>query len=208
MRNILIYHQPVLDCVLKNLEYTTFITLENVINLGGAFYKKEELKIFIKHYKFKNLYKSNHKLYLICENILKLPDKIGDLTKLTDICISQNNLIYLPDSIGNLTNLIKLNVSYNKLTHLPDSIGNLTNLQKLFVDNNKLTRLPDTLSNLINLTDLYIYDNKISVLPVSITNLANLNYCSFDVNVIVLADNLRQGIIDVILENGRLLINS
>ncbi|MFA9209705.1 MAG: hypothetical protein ACEQSN_16250 [Yersinia sp. (in: enterobacteria)] len=41
--------------------------------------------------------------------------------------ISHNQLIVLPQEIGNLINLKDLNISYNKLISLPQEIGNLIN---------------------------------------------------------------------------------
>lgn len=47
MKNILSCHQPVLDCVVQNLEYASILNFKKIINLGGAYYEKE-IEIIVK----------------------------------------------------------------------------------------------------------------------------------------------------------------
>ena len=73
----------------------------------------------------------------------------SNLSFLTILHISNNNqLISLPDSIGNLFSLIELRISNNnQLISLPDSIGKLFSLTKLWIsNNNKLILLPDSIA--------------------------------------------------------------
>jgi len=180
MKNILSYYQPVLDYTLPNLEYSTILKLQKVINLEEPYYTqqidtigKTELITFLKEKcnrknaigDLTNL--TNLSIYNNNE-IIRLPESIGNLINLTKLWIEFTKLSSLPDSIGNLTKLILLNISDNNLTSLPDSIGNFINLQYLLIKNNQLTNLPDSIGNLINLKSLSIYNNNLISLPKSV----------------------------------------
>lgn len=63
--------------------------------------------------------------------ISKIPDAIGNLTKLETLMLAENKIQTLPETIGLLTNLKTLYLFNNQLTALPESIGNLTKLEWL-----------------------------------------------------------------------------
>jgi len=67
------------------------------------------------------------------------------LTQLQELNFYNNQLISLPDSIGELPKLQILNLNDNNLTLLPDSIGQLTQLQILKLNCNNLTFLPNSI---------------------------------------------------------------
>ena len=52
-------------------------------------------------------------------------DEIIDHNKIIKLSCYYNNLMSLPESIGNLINLKELYCNNNQLTFLPESIGNL-----------------------------------------------------------------------------------
>jgi len=171
MRNILIFYQPVLDCVLKNLDYPNFTTLSEIINLEEDYYQKEEIQSFLRYY---NQVSTNNSLRIIFRFLERVPDSIRVLHNLKDLTIENTGLTELPNSIGGLTNLKVLNLSKNNLIELPDSIGNLIKLKKLNVSCNKIKKLPCTLCNLIKLKCLWLFENELTELPDTIGNLNKL----------------------------------
>ncbi len=90
---------------------------------------------------------SNLKILDFSDNFVQsLPRNIGErLQSLLTLNCDNNQLVELPESIGDLTALEQLCVRNNQLNALPDSIGNLTSLQLLSLENNQLTVLPATL---------------------------------------------------------------
>jgi leucine-rich repeat protein SHOC2 len=113
-------------------------------------------------------------LYLHNNQLRSLPDSIGDLSNLTWLSLGRNQLTSLPEIVGSLHNLIKLFLYSNRLTSLPDSIGNLSNLLKLDLNGNQLTNLPKSIGSLSNLAQLDLRNNQLTSLPDSIGNLSNL----------------------------------
>jgi len=197
MRNILIYHQPVLDCVLKNLDYPNFTTLSEIINLEEDYYQKEEIQSFLKYYN------------ALCVNFkIIVPDSIKLIDNLIDLTIANAGLTELPNSIGTLINLKQLDLSINKLTTLPNSIGTLINLKQLDVSNNKIKKLPCTLCNLRKLKFLWLFENELTELPVSIGNLNKLMLLNVSINNLtelpISMKNLK--ICDIYLHNNKIKI--
>ena len=97
------------------------------------------------------------------------------LTHLESLNVNDNQLISLPNSIGNLSNLVTLFVGENQLTSLPESIVNLTNLTSLVLQNNQLVSLPANIGQLSSLTDIYASENQLTNLPTSFLQLTQLN---------------------------------
>ena len=64
-------------------------------------------------------------------SLKRLPESIGNLTYLENLCFESCSLTRIPDSIGKLENLTGLGLHGNQIAQLPDSIGNLTKLRKL-----------------------------------------------------------------------------
>ena len=78
---------------------------------------------------------------------------------MTSLLLAGNQLVSLPESIGNLTNLTELVLFENQITSLPESIGNLTNLTSLLLSGNQLVSLPESIGNLIELATLDLNGN-------------------------------------------------
>jgi len=76
-----------------------------------------------------------------------------------------NQLLSLPEEIGQLVAMEKLTISKNKLTSIPDEIGSLMALKELDLSSNELVVLPQSLAKLSKLTVLGLGKNRISVLP-------------------------------------------
>nr|XP_023910601.1 receptor-like protein 9DC3 [Quercus suber] len=136
----------------------------------------------------------------------KLPNSLGSLTNLTELCLSSNNFFgQIPFTFANFTQIGKLDLSNNdfdpqtlswvgkqtKLTVLdlsrthsygdiPSSLRNLSQLTNLCLKWNRLTgQIPSWLGNLTQLTELNLGVNKFhGSIPQSIFKLLNLEFLS------------------------------
>ena len=86
-------------------------------------------------------------------------------------CFGQNNLLEIPDTIGNLKNLKRIDIYESPITMLPDSICNLLNLTHISIERTNVISLPDDIGNLTSLEYLNISYTKITELPDSIYTL-------------------------------------
>ncbi|KAF5725966.1 plant intracellular Ras-group-related LRR protein 6-like [Tripterygium wilfordii] len=113
----------------------------------------------------------------------KLPNSIGCLSKLKVLNVSGNLLRFLPKTIENCRLLEELNANFNQLTMLPDNIGfELTNLKKISVNSNKLVFLPHSLTYLTLLRILDARLNNLRCLPDDLENLINLEVLNVSQN--------------------------
>lgn len=149
---------------------------------------------------------------LILKGTYNLPEEIGDLEHLTELCLDcsvsssvpssigrlknlQNlvldccHLTELPEEIGNLTNLKSLKIPCTKIVSLPPTIGKLCNLEKLDLrGSSHLTSLPETIGDLISLTDLYLtHASSMTSFPISANKLSSLEVLSVS-NIVPQAD--------------------
>jgi len=113
-------------------------------------------------------------LYLNYLGLKRLPEKLFELTHLTDLSLSGNELEILPDDINRLTNLRALDLAGNLLTELPVTIGNLSQLKHLDLAYNRLKYLPKTFTQLIHLEYLDCCSNQLNLLPENLSLHAQL----------------------------------
>jgi Leucine-rich repeat (LRR) protein len=106
--------------------------------------------------------------------LTRLPAKIGQLGKLTELNLSHNLLAALPPELGQLPNLTRLDLSHTPLAELPPVIGQLANLAVLDVSNTPLATLPLELGQLANLTRLELSHTRLTALPPELGRLAKL----------------------------------
>ena len=114
-------------------------------------------------------------------NLKVISERIGELTHLEGLHISNTHIEEIPVSIGNLKNLTSIYLMNNYLKSIPNSILNLPNLLYLNVDNNKL----EALSEPINLPSLYsisLSKNLLKTLPESLINQPKINSIKADEN--------------------------
>ncbi len=84
-----------------------------------------------------------------CENVTRIPEWIGQLSKLQNITMQSCGLTSIPDSICDLQNLRYLYLNGNKaISALPENIGNLVNLKELSIADTAISSLPDSIWNL------------------------------------------------------------
>ena len=105
--------------------------------------------------------------------------RVGSLTALLQLCLTENSLELLPDDIGHLPKLKLLDVSRNRLTTLPASLFLLPSLQTLILATNTLTdsSFPRDLPSgevLPELHQLDITDNQLCSLPSFLTHTPQL----------------------------------
>lgn len=77
-------------------------------------------------------------LYLMGNQLTKLPSALFEVGNLRVLSLRNNNLAYLPPAIGDLSNLRELNISRNPLTYLPAEIQKLSLDQFAFFPNSFL----------------------------------------------------------------------
>lgn len=85
----------------------------------------------------------------------ELPEALGQLRDLESLRLGSVGLVRLPDSIGNLARLTYLDLSHNRGLHaLTESFGNLHSLRRLDLGYTGIRDLPESIANLSSLTYL------------------------------------------------------
>jgi len=132
-------------------------------------------------------------------SVEELPRNKEDLLEITDLNISSNQLIYLPDSIGQLKNLEKLKISSSHLKQIPETIGQLTGLTQLTLNCESLEYFPDTFESWIQLRELTFTSDKIKQFPKLLAHLTHLRMVDFPIQLI---DQVPINIIEGYFDNG------
>jgi Leucine-rich repeat (LRR) protein len=152
-----------LNALPDGVENLTALTELNVSKIGGS----ADLSGINK---LRNL----TKLHLAENDLTELPD-MHDLTKISQLYISDNYLSYLPPCIANFTELTLLDASYNRFIALPPGLTGLPQLTDLNMSGNHLQELPASIGNLGRLRQLNISDNQLEQLPPELCSLENLS---------------------------------
>lgn len=106
--------------------------------------------------------------------------RLGELSSLLQLSLTENHLQSLPEEVGSLHHLRLLDVSHNDLTSLPASLFHLPALQTLLLAHNSLTdsSFPSTLDTgepvLPNLHQLDMGGNQLTSLPSFLTHTPHL----------------------------------
>ena len=129
---------------------------------------------------FGEVYFPSHKIFdLSGGSIKEIPDNFFEtlanaIPDLRSLDLSRNQLERVSDSIGVLTKLKVLNLRRNKLKQLPSYIGNLMKLEELILAENQLEQLNYSIIALTKLKKLDLEHNMLKRLPLSMVNLKNL----------------------------------
>ncbi|RVE74829.1 hypothetical protein OJAV_G00026250 [Oryzias javanicus] len=121
-------------------------------------------------------------LYLHSNNIVIIPEAIGNLARLQSLDLSDNALQLLCPDIGRLRSLRHLRLSNNRLKYLPPEIGDLQELETLDVAMNQLVSLPDRLHRCVSLQNLTADHNLLIHVPRQLCWLHRLNQLSMAAN--------------------------
>lgn len=121
-------------------------------------------------------------LYLHSNNIMIVPEAIGNLARLQSLDLSNNALQLLCPEIGRLRSLRHLRLSNNQLKCLPPEIGDLHDLETLDVSMNQLISLPDRLHCCLSLQNITADHNHLRLIPRQLCWLHRLNQLSMAAN--------------------------
>ncbi|XP_072573963.1 leucine-rich repeat-containing protein 28 isoform X2 [Paramormyrops kingsleyae] len=120
--------------------------------------------------------------YLHSNNIVIIPEAIGNLAKLQSLDLSDNALQVVCPEIGRLRSLRHLRLANNRLKFLPPEIGDLRELETLDVSMNMLSTLPERLHQCLSLQCLTADRNGLRCLPRQLCQLHSLNELSMAAN--------------------------
>ncbi|MBR5499118.1 MAG: DUF4458 domain-containing protein [Bacteroidales bacterium] len=126
--------------------------------------------------------------------LTKLPDEIGNLTKLEQLFIANGTLEKIPATVANLTSCTDVEI-YNcpKMTEFPVEIAQMPNLITLNIANNRQWNADEALKGLKALATgpsreklqiLYFNENNLELIPAEITNMKKLGLMNFASNKI------------------------
>lgn len=91
-------------------------------------------------------------LYGMIDDVMCIPEEIGNLSNLTDLWIGQCAMSFLPATLGRLSRLEKLTFSYlNNVHHIPEEMGQLSRLQELHISDCMVDILPKSMVHLNSL---------------------------------------------------------
>jgi len=130
----------------------------------------------------------------INNGLTKLPDEIGNLTKLEQLFIANGKLEKIPASVSNLVSCTDVEI-YNcpKMTEFPIEIAQMPNLITLNLANNRQWSADEALKGLKALATgpskekiqiLYFNENNLKIIPKEITNMKKLGLMNFSSNQI------------------------
>jgi hypothetical protein len=137
--------------------------------LPEDFYRFKKLKIaFFSFNEFREVptvFKECHNLFMLGFKKNKIEHFAEDILPLSIswLILTDNRLQKLPDSIGELTKMQKFPLAGNRLTSLPQSMQNLKNLELMRLSANNLEKIPEFLLSLPKLAWLAFSGNPCSV---------------------------------------------
>ncbi|KAJ1485815.1 hypothetical protein T484DRAFT_1792181 [Baffinella frigidus] len=101
--------------------------------------------------------------------ILRLPNTVGDLTSLTIL-----KILRLPNTVGDLTSLTIL-----KILRLPNTVGDLISLTILKVSGNLLKTIPPTMGRILALREMVVSNNPLEAPPMDVVQRGGLAVLQF-----------------------------
>lgn len=172
---------------------TLFLNYKNLMNFPAELLKDEGLQFLEGLYMKRNSLTTLPdnlaqklpnltELYLHSNNIVMIPEAIGNLARLQSLDLSNNSLLHLCPEIGRLKSLRHLRLSNNYLKSLPAEIGDLKHLETLEISLNQLVSLPSWLHRCVSLQTLSAEHNQLSSIPRHLCLLPRLDMLSLGAN--------------------------
>ncbi|XP_061621395.1 leucine-rich repeat-containing protein 28 [Phyllopteryx taeniolatus] len=125
------------------------------------------------------------RLYMKRNSLTTLPDNLAQkLPNLIELYLHSNNIVIIPEAIGNLARLQSLDLSSNALLLLCPEVGRLRSLRHLRLSNNQLKSLPPEIGDLQFLETLDVSVNQLVSLPNRLHRCSSLQYLSADHNLL------------------------
>ena len=84
---------------------------------------------------------------------------------LSALDLQHNDLLDIPETIGNLVNLARLGLRYNRLTVIPQSLKNCVNMEEFNIEGNSVSELQGILANLTLLNSITLSRNSFASFP-------------------------------------------
>jgi hypothetical protein len=123
---------------------------------------------------------SLQELCLHSNRLKELPETLSNLEELESLYLGENRVQFLPAGIGCLKQLTEMDLSGCELKLLPDSICNCSSLTKFWACNNRLVSLPAQMGQLANLKELHVRRNQIRAFPASMTRLHVYTFSAYN----------------------------
>ena len=112
---------------------------------------------------------------VIFEETKRIPKRLWELEKLTELHLTNCSLEEMPERLVNLKSLVSLNISNNRITQIPSNLLlALSNIKHLNLSHNQIEIIPLEILSLKQLITLNIAWNKVRKLPLTITTLSQL----------------------------------
>ncbi len=135
--------------------------------------------------------------------LLRLPERLLEFPKMTQLFAIRNGLLELPDWLPQLKKLRFLSIDENKLNETPDSLGLCSSLEQISLAWNQLADLPDTFSQL-KLEELSLDGNKFESVPSAILEMRSLKLLTLRAcNLRKIPENINNltNLVDLVLVN-------
>ncbi|XP_045152420.1 leucine-rich repeat-containing protein 28 isoform X3 [Echinops telfairi] len=123
------------------------------------------------------------RLYMKRNSLTTLPENLAQkLPNLVELYLHSNNIVVVPEEVGDLKELQTLDISTNRLLTLPERLHLCLSLQYLTVDRNHLWCVPRHLCQLPSLNELSMAGNRLAFLPLDLGRSRELQYVYVDNN--------------------------
>ena len=91
-------------------------------------------------------------------------ESFTSITSLQELYLADNQIVSVPNSIGQLKGLRVLNLARNQISTVPNELGNLSQITWISLSGNNIETLPSSFVSLFDLQECYLACNKITAL--------------------------------------------
>jgi internalin A len=129
-------------------------------------------------------------LYIAGPSLLKLPENLFTLSKLTKLVIQKIQLGDFPIKLLEMTSLCNLYIIDCKLKSIPDEIVKLSYLDEIILSNNEFKDFPEAITNLSKLKEIMLDGNYLQQIPSNILKLKSLEKIDLSRNNFMYIQNI------------------